>query len=397
MTASLTLDQARRLAVRATGLDRPRPTTIDRRHFRRVLGDVDVVQIDSVNVVARAHELLFHARLGPHDTTRLDDWLWRSREAHECWAHVASLMPADAWPLLAHRREDNVTHPWAGVQAVVDDHPGFVERVLEEIVADGPLTVSDLADPGQRSGGYWGWGPGKNVLHWLFVSGQVAVHHRDRSFRAAYDLSERVIPAVQLEAPSLPRDVATAELAMRAVRAQGVGTTASIADHHRQPVRAVATQLARLETAGRVRRVGIHGLKDAAWMLPDTVIPRVVRGRALVAPFDPLVWFRRRTERLFDMRYRIEIYVPEAKREYGYYVMPFLLGHDLVARVDCKADRASGVLQVRGAWAQPGVEHDLVARELATELRSLARHTVGGPDLALVRNGDLAAELSRHV
>ncbi len=394
---TLTLDQARRLAVRATGLDRPRPARIDRRHFRRVLTDVDVVQIDSVNVVARAHELLFHARLGPHDTTTLDEWLWRSRDALECWAHVASLMPADAWQLLAHRRRDNEVHPWKGVQRVVVEQPGYVEQVLAEVTADGPLTVSDLANAGANRPGFWGWGPGKMVLHWLFVSGQVAVDHRDRSFRAAYDLAHRVVPAADFDAPVMSREQATAELAVRAIRAQGVGTAASIADHHRQLVRSVMAALTSLEVAGRVRRVEVRGWRDPAWVLTDTQIPRVVRGRALVAPFDPLVWFRRRTERLFGMHYRIEIYVPEAQREYGYYVLPFLLGHDLVARVDVKADRATGVLQVRGAWAQPGVDHAHVAPELATELRSLARHTVGTDDVGLVRNGDLAPALADHV
>lgn len=394
---TLTLHQARRLAVRATGLDRQRPSRVDRRHFRRVLSDVDVVQIDSVNVVARAHELLFHARLGPHDTTALDQWLWRSRDAHECWAHVASLMPADAWPLLAHRRRDNATHPWKGVQRAVEEQPGYAQQVLAEVAADGPLTVSDLAEAGARRPGLWGWGPGKMVLHWLFVSGQVAVDHRDRSFRAAYDLPQRVIPTAHFEAPDMARDQATAELAVRAIGAQGIGTTASIADHHRQPVRAVAAALTGLEEAGRVRSVDVRGWRDPGWVLADVQIPRVVRGRALVAPFDPLVWFRRRTERLFGMRYRVEMYVPEAQRTYGYYVLPFLLGHELVARVDCKADRSTGVLQVRGAWAQPGVDHALIGSELAVELRSLARHTLGGDDVSLVRNGDLAPALADHL
>ena len=393
----ITHDQARRLAVRATGLDRARPTRVDRRHFRRVLADVDVVQLDSVNVVARAHELLFHARLGPHDRTALDTWLWRSRDAHECWAHVASLMPSDAWPLLAHRRADNATHPWGSVQRLVDDQPDYVARVLQAVTDGGPLTVSDLDDRGERRPGFWGWGAGKKVLHWLFLSGQVAVDHRDRSFRAAYDLPRRVLGTDLTAVEPPPREIAIQELVLRAVRAQGVGTTASLADHHRLPVRAAGAALERLAAGGQVREVEVDDWGRPGWLLSDTVLPRIVRGRALVAPFDPLVWFRPRTERVFGMHYRIEIYVPEAKREYGYYVLPFLLGDRLVARVDTKADRRTGTLVVRGAWAQPGVDHHHVGHELAEELRSLARHTLGTEDVALERNGDLASALAPHL
>jgi uncharacterized protein YcaQ len=392
----ITAAQARRLAVRASGLDRPRPERVDRRHFRRVLADVDVVQLDSVNVVARAHELVFHARLGPHDPADLDRWLWRSREAHECWAHVASVMPSEAWPLLAHRRADNATHPWGSVQRLVDEQPERVARVLRAVTDGGPLTVSDLDDDG-RGQGFWGWGAGKKVLHWLFLSGQVAVDHRDRSFRAAYDLPHRVLGSDLADAPPPPRQVAVEELVLRAARAQGVGTSASLADHHRLPVRTTSAALDRLATRGQVVEVDVDDWGRPGWMLTDTVLPRIVRGRALVAPFDPLVWFRPRTERVFGMHYRIEIYVPEARREYGYYVLPFLLGDRLVARVDTKADRRTGRLVVRGAWAQPDVDHHHVAAELAEELRSLARHTLGVEEVVLERHGDLSPALAPHL
>lgn len=392
----ITRARARRLAVRAGGLDHDRPDRVDVRHFRRVLRDVDVVQLDSVNAVDRAHHLVFHARLGPHDRTALDHWLWRSREAHECWAHVASVMAMEAWPLLAHRRAEHATHPWDGVQRVVDERPDYVDTILEQVTDRGPVSVSDLQDPGRRSESYWGWGPGKKVLHWLFLAGHTVVDHRDGSFRASWDLPGRVVPAGVLDAPPVPRDRAVEELALRAVGAQGVATAASAADHHRMKTRDTAAALEGLARAGRVVEVDVEGFTRSGWMLPDTPIPRVVRARALLAPFDPLVWFRRRTERLFGMRYRVEIYVPEPKREYGYYVLPFLLDDELVARVDCRADRASRRLVVKGAWSQPGVDRDRVARELATELRSLARHVAGGEELAVVANGDLAPLVALH-
>lgn len=390
----LTLAQARRVAVRATGLDRPRPTRVDRRHFRRVAADVDVIQLDSVNVVARAHDLLFHARLGPHDSTALRTWLWQSRALHECWGHVASLMPADAWPLLAHRRHAE-SHPWPSIQRLIDEHPEFVGRVLDQVAADGPLSVSDLAEGRNGRGGWWGWSPGRKALHWLFLSGRLAVDHRDHTFKTNYDLPRRVLgPLVDSE--PVPRTEAIHRLVERATRALGVGTAADIADYHRIGVIPVQVALRTHVAAGTLVEVAVVGWDKPAFVPPELAVPRRVRARALVAPFDPLVWFRPRTQRLLGMHYRIEVYVPAAKRQYGYYVLPFLLGDRLVARVDLKSDRQSGVLRVRGAWSQPDVDHVVVARELAAELRSLATHTVGGPELDVSGNGDLAARLASY-
>lgn len=389
---TLRRDHVRRIAVRAAGLDRERPVRVDVRHMRRVVDDLDVVQLDSVNVVARAHHLVFYSRLGPHDQRAVDDWLWRSREVLECWAHVASLMPTEAWPLLAHRRADSSV-PWAGVQRIARERPDFIDDVMRQVTERGPLTVSDLAGAGERRSGFWGWNPGRTALQWLFESGQLAIDHRDRTFRAAYDLPERVLGPV-IDEPPLPRDQAVRRLVVRAAHAQGIGTAADLADTHRLGVRETRAALAHAVADGNLVAIRVQGWSEPAYAPPAMVVPRTVRARALVAPFDPLVWFRPRLERVFGMHYRIEIYTPKADRKYGYYVLPFLLDDQVVARVDVKAHRDRGVLEVRGAWAQPVAigQRDRVAAHLLAELRDLGRH-LATPEVEVADNGDLARVL----
>ncbi len=391
-TRTLRRDHVRRIAVRAAGLDRPRPARVDVRHLRRVVEDLDVVQLDSVNVLDRAHRLVFFSRLGGLDVATLDDWLWRSGEMHECWAHVASLMPADAWPLLAFRRAD-ASRPWPSVRRLADERPGLLDDVLDQVAAHGPLTVSDLEGAGDRRPGFWGWNVGRQALQWLFESGQLAIDHRDRSFRAAYDLPERVLGEVAAR-PDVPEDEAVRRLVVRAARAQGVGTARDLADTHRLNLRPTRAAIAHAVADGELHPVRVEGWAEPAYAPPDLVVPRAVRARALVAPFDPLVWFRPRVERVFDMHYRIEIYVPEAERTWGYYVLPFLLDDQLVGRVDAKAHRRRGVLEVRGAFAQPVAvgQRDRVAAHLLVELRELGRH-LGTPDIEVGDNGDLARPL----
>lgn len=389
---TLTIPQVRRAALAATGLLRDRPTgTVDVRHFRRVVADVDVVQLDSVNVVTRAHEMPFWSRLGAFDTEALRRWLWLSREMHECWAHVASLMPTDAEPLLRHRQHEH-SHPWRSIQRLFDEHPGYVKQVEAQVHNNGPLTVSDLTDAGDRTAHFWGWNPGKQALHWLFLAGRTAVHERDRSFVASYAARDHVLPVPVRSHPGVPRDEAVERLLLRAVRRQAVGTVEDLADHHRLNIVEARAAAARLADRGDLVPVTVTGWDRPAFTHPDLTIPRRANARALVAPFDPVVWFRARLERLFGFKYRIEIYVPAAKRRYGYYVFPFLLGDRFVARVDLKADRGSGRLLVRGAWAEPGVDHRHVATELATELRAMAGW-LGVPQVEVADNGDLAGVL----
>jgi uncharacterized protein len=388
---TLTMPQVRRAALRASGLLRPRPDRVDVRHFRRVLDDLDVVQLDSVNVLTRAHELPFWSRLGAVDTEALRRWLWLSRDAHECWAHVASVMPMDAEPLLRFRRE-RFRHPWESVQRLVEQDPAAVTRIEHTIRSDGPLTVSDLGDVGPRSGQFWDWNVGKHVLHWLFLSGRTAVHERTRSFLAAYAPRDEVVPGHILDAPTPPAAEAHDALVARALRAQAVGTVDDLADHHRLKLRDARAALDRLTARGRAVPVRVQGWDQDAWADPDLVVPRGAEARALVSPFDPIAWYRPRLERLHDFHYRIEIYVPAPKRQYGYYVLPFLLGDRFVARVDLKANRQTGRLEVRGAFAEPGVDHARVARELATELSAMGAW-LGTPEVAVADHGDLAPPL----
>ncbi|MFT5222759.1 MAG: hypothetical protein ACI867_001065 [Glaciecola sp.] len=401
---TLTNDQVRRAALGASGLTRSRPDKVDVRHFRRVMADLDVVQLDSVNVLTRAHEMPFFSRLGDHDTEALRRWLWHSREVFECWAHVASLMATDAWPLLRHRQLQN-DHPWKSVQKMMDEHPGYVEAIEREIAEHGPRSLAELHDAGPRSTEhYWGWSPGKSALHWLFEAGRIAVHERTTSFAARYASADQVIPAAALQAPDVPREQAIEQLLLRAVRANSVGTAEDLADHHRLPIREARAAIPRLVARGELLEVHAQGWDRPAFTHPDLVIPRSVTTRAALVPFDPLVWFRPRLLRLWHFEYTIEIYVPAAKRRYGYYVLPFLLDDRLVARVDVKAERKTGRLLVRGAWAEsddPSTKTRnapiaRVAQELATEMQELGAW-LGVPEVVVQDNGDLAPQLRRAV
>lgn len=395
----LSTSQVRRAALGAAGLLRDRPARADVRHFRRVLDDLDVVQLDSVNVLAPAHQVVFFSRLGAYDVEALRQWFWISRDAFECWAHVASMMPIDAWPLLRHRQLQNA-HPWKSVQKLMDDHPGYVEAVEAEVHAEGPIGLTELSDAGARSGEhYWGWKPGKAALHWLFEAGRIAVHERTPTFAARYAAPKQVIPPAVLDHPDVPRDEATEQLLLRAVRAQAVGTVESLADHHRLPILEARAAVPRLVERGELVEVEVAGWDRPAFTHPDLVIPRsAASARSVLVPFDPVVWFRPRLSRLWHMDYTIEIYVPAAKRQYGYYVLPFLLGEDLVARVDLKADRKAGRLLVQGSFLEPDrdVPVERVASELAEELREVAAWR-GLDEVEVIANGDLAEPLARAV
>ena len=387
------VERARRIALGAQGFTTPRPAgRVDVRHFRRVLDLNSVVQLDSVNVSARAHYLPFFSRLGPYDAPRLDDWLWRSRENFEYVGHEASVMPLRVHRLLRHKMTG--VHPWGGVQRVADEHPGYIEEVLREVAEDGPLSVSDLADAGSRGGSWWGWNLGRVALDWLYLKGDLAVHHRNGQFSLVFDLHDRVIPPEVVAEPDPRRDQALRELLLLGARAHGIGTARDLADHFRVNIREARPLLAELAASGELQEVHVDGWRDLAYLHPEATTPRRVNARALLSPFDPVVWFRERAERLFDFHYRIEIYVPKAKRRYGYYVLPFLLGDTIAARVDLKSDRKAGVLRVLGAFAEDRVDHVHVARELAEELTTFASWQ-GLGDVSVANHGDLAVAL-RH-
>lgn len=310
---TFSLPQARRLALRASGLADGRPAPgvrRDVRHYRSVIDRIGVVQLDSVNVLVRAHELPFWSRLGAHDRAARDRWLWRSREVLEGWAHVASLTRADRWPLLAHRRAAFHHNPSRARFAA--EHPWTLEAVLAEVADAGTTTVSDLTDPGRRTGPWWGDPRGKQALQWLFLGGELAVHDRTPQLVTVYDLAERVVGADHHLTPP-PSDEADRTLLRHAVQAHGIGTAADLADHHRQPIRTARRLLEQLADHGEVTRARVPGHDEVYYLDPRATVPRASRARTLVSPFDPAMWERGRTERLFGLRYRIEIYVPAAE------------------------------------------------------------------------------------
>jgi uncharacterized protein len=395
---TLSLDRARRLVLTSLGLARGRAEAAserDVRRLRRVLEAVRVVQLDSVNVLVRAHELPFWSRLGAHDRRHRDRWLWHSGEVFDGWAHEASLAPVHVWPWLHHRRA--AVRAGSRLRAHLAEDPHLLDRVHTEVATNGPMTVRDLADPGIRSGPWWGNPRGKVALDHLAAVGRLAIRERDPRFVTVYDLTERVLPGDVLHSELPDQHRATELLLLEAVRAQGLGTADHLADHHRQRVVPARAALERLAAHGEVEEVRIREWGDLpVYLDPAAVTARTSRARTLVSPFDPLVWHRGRAEALFGFRYRIEIYVPEAERVHGYYVLPFLLGDRLVARVDLKADRVRRRLLVRSAFAEADVDHVHVARELADELRELATW-LALTEVEIGSRGDLAARLAREL
>ena len=400
--ADISLRDARRIALAAQGFADKRPTgRIDSRHFRRVLDRLATVQIDSVNVVTRSHELVFFARLGPYDRDRLSRWLWDSREVFEYWGHEASLHPVDRHPLLRWRMAGD--HQWGGIRRSARDNPELVASALAEIEERGPVSIRDLdvhRQAPRRQASWWGWGDGKRVVEHLFHTGEVTATRRN-GFTRFYLLPERWIPADVLARPTPAADDARRELLLVAARAHGLGTARDLADYYRINVPAATTLLTGLAADGALEPVRVEGWSQPAYLHPEARRPRRrLRARALLSPFDSLVWERDRTERLFGFRYRIEIYVPQAKRVHGYYVLPFLLDDRLVARVDLKADRQGGVLRVRAAWGEPDAEpatsggRERVAAELAEELASMATWLGLAGGVEVEPRGDLAPALA---
>ncbi len=383
---------ARRIALAAQGFADPKPAgRVDVRHLRRVMKRVGVVQLDSVNVAVRTHYMPFFSRLGPYPLGLVDDFAYRRRELVEYWAHMVSVVPVEDRPLF-RRRMDAMT-PGPRTRQMMVEHPGYVEAVLEEVRRRGPLGVQELEDPGQRKGDWWGHGKGKTALEWLFAKGELVVADR-RSFRRVYDLAERWLPREVLEAPTPAPEETLRELTRRAARHLGIATLGDLADYWRVRTGSIRPHVAALVAAGELEEVSAWGV--AAYLDPAAARPRRVDARALLSPFDSLIWERKRTERIFDFDYRIEIYVPEPKRTYGYYVYPFLLGEEIAARVDIKADRKAGRLLAKGAFLEDHADPRHVAGELAAELQSMATW-LGLDEVEVGAKGDLAGELRKAI
>jgi len=395
---SLSLVQARRIALAAQGFDRPRPAgRVDARHLRRTIRQLGLLQIDYVNVLLPAQYQVPFSRLGPYETRRLDDLVYRRREFAEQWAHEASIVPIERWPILPHRVDANDRR----VRSFAEfgkQHRDYMKHVLGEVRRRGPLTAKDLPEPDgtyERQRSEWGWTRAKAALEVLFSRGVITVTERRSNLARAFDLAERVIPSEHL-APMEDREEARRELIRLAARAHGVGTAADLADYYRMPVREVRRRLGELVDAGDLHEVCVEGWNETAYLHSNARRPRRIDAAALLSPFDPVVWYRPRTARLFDFDYRVEIFFPKSKRRWGYYVLPFLFGDRLVARVDLKADRKRCRLAVPAAYIEPGEDTAAVAGAMAGELKTMATW-LGLEAVSVGRQGDLARALARAV
>ncbi len=390
--SELSTAQARRIALVAQGFRDPRHTVPTMRTFARTLARTGVLQIDSVNVLQRAHYMPLFSRMGPYDTsmlTRASEQ--RPRRLVEYWAHVAAYMPVELWPFMGSRMERfrERGHEWTQEKASTR----LVDSLLAEIRDEGAQTSRDLDDglPRQKLDWGWNWSETKRALEYLFISGQLTVAGRNAAFERMYDLPERVIPQAILDQPTPTDHEASTELVRRAAVSHGVGTEQCLRDYYRMSVASTRAAIRSLVDSGELLPARIEGWARPAYLHRDAELPRKVNARALLSPFDPLVWERERTEQIFGFRYRIEIYVPEPRREFGYYVLPFLLGDRIVGRVDLKADRRAGVLVVQAAYAEPCAPPE-TASELAAELRDLAGW-LGLDDIVVRPRGDLAPTL----
>jgi uncharacterized protein YcaQ len=394
---SLSVAQARRIALAAQGFTDPAPGGVtDMRHLRRVLRRLHLIQMDSVNVLQRAHFMPLYSRLGPYPAGLLERAAYRKpRELFEFWGHEASLITVDLQPLFRWRMSRAQDYAWGGMLRIARERPELIAWVLEEVRRRGPLTAAEIEDDTPRSKDHWGWNWSavKQALEWLFYTGQVTAAERTTSFARRYDLPERVLPRAVLETPTPAPEDAFRALVELSARALGVAAEGELRDYFRLPVAGFKRALAELIEDGVLRPVAVHGWKPQAYLHHEARLPRWVRAATLVSPFDPLIWERARTERLFDLSYRIEIYVPAAQRLYGYYVLPFLLGDRFSARVDLKADRKTGVLQIPAAWIEPTADQEETAAALAVELRRLAGW-LGLESVAKPERGDLAGPLS---
>lgn len=371
----LPIAAARRIALAAQGFGRERPQTVAAAQLRRTAKRLALHQIDSVNVLVRAHYLPAFSRLGGYDRALLDRAAWgarRDRRLFEYWAHEASLLPLELHPLLRWRmaRADRGEAGWRSLRRFAGERRSEADALLERIRAEGPMAASDF-EHGRSRSGWWEWGATKHALEWLFWAGHVGTATRRGSFERVYDLAERVIPATILSLPTPNEPEAHRRLVALAARALGVASAGDLRDYFRLGVEETRTAVAALVEDGTLLPAAVESWRQPAYLHSEARRPRRIEGQALLAPFDPLIWNRDRAERLFGFRYRIEIYTPADKRVHGYYVLPFLLDERLVARVDLKRDRQAGLLLVRSLHLERGAPSETRER-LAAELRTMA-------------------------
>lgn len=397
MTDTISLAAARRIALAAQGFgdkrsDAPRTW----RHVSAVLGRTGLFQIDSVSAVVRAHYMPAFSRLGAYPMPLIDDAATRRpRRLFEYWAHEASYLPVETWPLLQWRMHDARDNRgiYGRLAEFGRERAAYIEEIFRRVEAEGPIAASAIE--GQKGeGGWWGWSDAKHAFEWLFWAGRITTASR-RGFERLYDLPERVIPKAIHDRPAPPPADAIRDLLRIAARALGIATAADLRDYFRLSPREADARIAELVENGELVPVKVDGWSQKAFLTTGAKIPRKVAGSALLAPFDPLVWERSRTERLFGFRYRIEIYTPAHRRTHGYYVLPWLLDEALAARVDLKADRATGLLRVIACFAEGNARPD-AAKALAGDLRMMATW-LGLGDVVVADKGDFAPALAEAV
>lgn len=387
------------MALAAQGFGRPRPERpVGVRDVQSVISRLGQFQIDSINVVTRAQFMPLFSRLGPYDPGLLDRAASRPpRRLFEYWGHAASLIDVTLQPALRFRMQEGFRDVWGGVERVARENPDLVSFVRDEVAARGPISARrlEVEEVRDRSNWGWNWSRTKTVLEWLFYCGEVTSARRNAQFERVYDVPERVLPAAVWSAPTPTPEESVLTLVRRAAQALGVATEYDLRDYFRTRVGMTRAAVSTLVDAGELIPVAVAGWdRRPTYLWHQARRPRRITGRALLSPFDSMIFERSRLEGLFDFRYRIEIYVPEPRRVHGYYVYPFLLDEAFVARVDLKADRAAGVLRVNSAWIEPGQDPGYVAAELGRELQVMAEWQ-GLSAVQVVPRGDLGPILAR--
>jgi uncharacterized protein len=389
---------ARRIALGAQGFGVPRPENPGRRHVLSLADRLGLFQIDSVNVLARAHYLPAFSRLGPYDTNHLDAAAWtkRRRALFEYWARQASLLPLSLYPLLhwrmARARDGEGRHKYLARFAA--ERRGYVAEVLREIRDRGPLAASELSSAETTGSGWWTWSDAKVAVEYLFWAGEVTVAHRRGAFERVYDLTERVLPARVISAPHPSAADAQRALLNIAAGALGIATDAELRGYFQLSIADARPRIQELVEAGELLPITVEGWRQPAYLYARARILRRVRAQALLSPFDPLLYDRDRAERIFGFRYRIGLYTPRDQRSHGYYVLPLLLGERIVAQLDLKADRANGVLRVVAAHGESGADRAEAARAARAELEAVARWQKL-VDIEIAARGNLADALKR--
>ena len=371
---SLSIADARRIALAAQGFDTARPKTkATQRHVDALIARLGVIQIDSVNVLVRSQELPLFARLGNHDRNAIPK-ATEAQKLFEYWGHEAAHLPVDLHPLFRWKmdaaRTGKVTH-W-GLTSFYEENKAFVKRTLKHVATNGPTTSRELSTRTEKKGTWWDWDEAKVALEYLFLTGELMSRGRGSDFARIYDTPERVLPQRVIDAATPSEHVARKQLLVRSAIAQGVATASDLADYYRQKLATVKPLIAELVEEGELREVAVDGWTEKAFVHRNAKLPKQLHATALLSPFDSLVWCRPRNERLFNFHYRIEIYTPKEKRKFGYYVLPFMMNGEMVGRVDLKADRANSKLLVHSVHTEKGVKRSSINDALNAEIRAMA-------------------------